>query len=380
MRRYYDEFGSGMSRRRPRRSAGMLLLDIAAGLLTALTAVAMVLTFLAPYVNPGRWWVFSILGLAAPVVYIASVVLALYWVIRWRWVYASAMLVLVVIGLFKVSLFYKPEFKRYYGEPEFRRGTITVMTFNVRNFYGDDGKSSVRKVMRLIGEQEPDILCLQEFNVRLADEEPAADLLRDKYNASCGQKPAGDYTPYDTPLMIYSKYRILRSGTILPQTSVWADLLVGEDTVRVFCNHLHSTAINASDDAFISQHLYLSDTAREVKIRSMVQRFRDNSILRAEQVDSIASVIGATRGRKVVCGDFNDTPMSYVYRTMSDGLQDAFRRCGRGYSHTFRGFYNMLRIDYALLSEGLEPLTYRVEDAEISDHLPLVVRMKKANN
>lgn len=358
----------------------MLLLDITLGVLTVATAVAMVLTFLAPYVNPGRWWGFSILGLAAPVVYIITLVLALYWVIRWRWGLASLMLTLVVIGLFKVTLFYKPEFKRYYGETGSRRGTFTVMTYNVRNFYGDNGKNSAGAVMRLIGERDPDILCLQEFNARLAEEEPAAGILRDKYNATSGRQRVQGDTLRDTPLMIYSKYRILRSGTILPQTSVWADLLVGEDTVRVFCNHLHSTAINASDDAFITQHLYLSDTAREVKIRSMVQRFRDNSVLRAEQVDSIASVIDATRGRKIVCGDFNDTPMSYVYRTMSEGLQDAFRECGRGYSYTFRGFYNTLRIDYALVSEGFEPLTYEVADAPISDHHPVVVRLKKKNN
>lgn len=357
----------------------MLLLDIMLGVLTVATAVAMVLTFLAPYVNPGRWWVFSILGLAAPAVYIATVVLALYWVIRWRWGLASVMLLLVAVGLFKVTLFYKPEFKRYYGEPNPGRGTFTVMSYNVRNFYGDDGKSSAREIMRLIEERDPEILCLLEFNARLAGEEPAARILRDKYNVTSGQQRVQGDTAHDAPLMIYSKYRILRSGKILPQTSVWADLLVGEDTVRVFCNHLHSTAINASDDAFITQHLYLSDTAREVKIRSMVQRFRDNSVLRAEQVDTISSVIAATRGRKIVCGDFNDTPMSYVYRTMADGLQDAFRECGRGYSYTFRGFFNTLRIDYVLVSDGLEPLSYEALDAKISDHRPVIVRLKKKN-
>lgn len=376
MNRYYSEFGNGSSRRRPRRSVWMLLPDIVLGILTIATAAAMLLTFLAPYTTPGRWWGFSILGLAAPAVYILTVVLALYWVIRWRWGYASVMLALVGIGLFKVTLFYKPEFKRFYGDSEPRRGTFTVMTFNVRNFYADNGKNSAGEVMRLIRERDPEILCLQEFNARLADDEPASEVLRENYHSASGLvRGMGD-----TPLMIYSRYRILRSGTVLPQTSVWADLLVGEDTVRVFCNHLHSTAINAQDDAFITRHLYLSDTAREVKIRSMVQRFRDNSVLRAEQVDSIASVIRATRGRKIVCGDFNDTPMSYVYRTMSDGLRDAFRECGRGYSHTFRGFFNTLRIDYVLVSGGLEPQTYEVVGDKISDHHPVVVRLKKENN
>lgn len=159
-------------------------------------------------------------------------------------------------------------------------------------------------------------------------------------------------------------------------SSVWADLLIDDDTVRVFNNHLHSTAINASDNAYITQHQFLLDTARETKIRSIVGRLRANSVLRADQVDSIGRVIEQTRARKIVCGDFNDTPMSYVYRTMAHGLRDAFRSCGSGYSHTFRGFFNTLRIDY-VLNEGFDPVTYETLMVDYSDHHPVIVRLKK---
>ncbi|MFQ7387537.1 MAG: hypothetical protein ACLRM8_08350 [Alistipes sp.] len=47
-------------------------------LLTAVTAVTMVVTFFVPYVDPGRVWFFPVLGLAAPAVYVVTVVLALY--------------------------------------------------------------------------------------------------------------------------------------------------------------------------------------------------------------------------------------------------------------------------------------------------------------
>ena len=65
----------------------------------------------------------------------------------------------------------------------------------------------------------------------------------------------------------------------------------------------------------------------------------------------------------IVCGDFNDTPISYTYRTMSRDLNDAFRKVGRGYSHTYRGFFNMLRIDYVLCSDEFAPLSYEVIDS-----------------
>lgn len=375
MASYYDDFDNGASRR-PRRSVAMYLLDLLMGFVTAVAAGAMVLTLLAPYVNPDRWWGFPVLGLAAPAVYLVIVALALYWIVRWRWIFAGAMLLLVFVGLFKVSLFYKPEFKRYYGDSGPERGSFTVLTYNVRLFYDDDGDDCAGRIARLIEAHRPDILCLQEYNARLAEASPEFRSLADGYDRTFG----GEDDVQDRSLVIWSRYRILRSGTIEPHASIWADLAVGEDTVRVFCNHLRSTAIKSSDDAFITQHQYLSDTAREVKLRSIVQRFRENSVLRAAQVDSIARVIGSAPRTKIVCGDFNDTPMSYVYRRMAEGLSDAFRVCGRGYSHTFRGFYNTLRIDYVLVSPQLEPQAYEVFDEPLSDHLPVWVRLKKTTD
>lgn len=376
---YYNDYGGRLAKRR--RSLFMGLLDLILTIATVAAAVTTVLTYCVPYVDPARVWFFPVLGLAAPGIYVASVVLMLYWVIRWRKVRALVMLAVVVAGLFKVSLFWRPEIRRSYdGEAVYDRGAFRVMTYNVRSFYGENGGSSVDDILQLIAGQDPDIICLQEFNARLAERSEEFALLDEKYeSAHFGRTQAPD-SVYGATMAILSKYRILRTGTVLtPSSSVWADVMIGDDTVRVFNNHLRSTAINASDNEFITSHRFLSDTARETKIRSIVTRLRENSVLRARQVDSIAKVVGATRTRKIVCGDFNDTPMSYVYRTMARGLRDAFSECGSGYSHTFRGFYNTLRIDYVLSSAGLETLSYEVLPVEYSDHHPVVVRLRKSS-
>lgn len=376
---YYSDYG-GRPEGKRRRSVAMRLVDLVLTIVTLAVGVTMVLTYFVPYVNPARVWFFPVLGLAAPAVYVASVVLMLYWIIRWRWVRAGLMMAVVVAGLFKVSLFWRPEIRRNYtGEATYQRGAFKVMTYNVRSFYGENGGSSVGDILQLIGDEDPDIICLQEFNARLAERSEEFALLGEKYEiAHFGRTQAPD-SLYGATLAILSKYRILRSNTVLtPSSSVWADVMVGEDTVRVFNNHLRSTAINASDNRFITSHEFLSDTARETKIRSIVTRLRENSVLRAAQVDSIAQVVGATRTRRIVCGDFNDTPMSYVYRTMARGLRDAFSECGSGYAHTFRGFYNTLRIDY-VLGGGFDPLSYEVLPVEYSDHHPVVVRLRKSS-
>lgn len=373
---YYNSYGERPAGKQ-RRSWILWLLDGAMTLLSAVVVVLLVLTYLVPCVNPSRVWFFPVLGLAAPITYVAGVILMLYWIIRWRWLRAGVMILIVVIGLFKVSLFWRPEIRRTYAETEnFDRGSFKVMTYNVRSFYGENGHSSVSDILRLIEEQDPDVICLQEFNARLAARTEEFSLLEEKYESSGFGRTSAPDSVYEAPLAVLSKFRILRSGTVLtPASSVWVDLLVGDDTVRVFNNHLRSTAINASDNLYITEHRFLSDTARESKIRSIVDRLRDNSVLRAAQVDSISRVIDATRTRILVCGDFNDTPISYVYRRMSRGLRDAFRSCGSGYSHTFRGFFNTLRIDYVLCG-GLEPITYETLPVDYSDHHPVLVRMK----
>lgn len=376
---YYNELGRPEAKRR--KSILLRLVDLLLTLLSLVACAALVLTYTVPYVSPGTVWFFPVLGLAAPGIYVGSVLLTLYWIVRWRWLRAGTMLLLVVVGLFKVSLFWRPEIRRHYDEPDYGRHTVKVMTYNVRGFYNaETGHSSVDSILLLIERQDPDIICLQEFNARLAERSDAFSMLGEKYESVYYGRTDAPDSAYGSTLTLLSKYRILRSGVVLtPSSSVWADLLVGEDTVRVFNNHLHSTAINASDNEFITSHRFLSDTARETKIRSIVTRLRENSVLRAAQVDSIADVKASTTVPVIICGDFNDTPMSYVYRVMAKGLEDAFSDCGSGYSHTYRGFFNMLRIDYVLSSPELEPVSYETLPVEYSDHYPVVVRLKKGS-
>ena len=141
MERWVYDSDSG----RPGRRRGLFvwLLDAAFAVVTALVALLLLFMYLAPYVSPDASWVFSVLGLVAPVIYVSGLVLFLYWVIHWRWGYASPMLVLLLLGVPKISLYYKIDTLRHYGEPVYDRSALKVMAYNVRMFYGDDGRSTV---------------------------------------------------------------------------------------------------------------------------------------------------------------------------------------------------------------------------------------------
>jgi len=351
----------------------MWLVDAALTLLTVFMAAVVPVICIVPLVDPAKMWLFPVLALAAPAFYVVVVLLALYWIVRWRWKRAGWMLALVVVGLFKLSLFWKPCLGRDYGEPRYERGAFKVMSYNIRSFYDVEGGSSVDQVAALIDSLEPDVVCFQEFNRRLADRSEAFARIEKRYETAC----FGLDADAEVPQLVMSRFRILRSGVVLsPGSSVWADLLVGDDTVRVFNHHLRSTAIKAADNDYITNRGFIGDTARESKFRSIVGRLRHTGSLRAAQVDSIVGAMQGAGGRRIVCGDFNDTPMSYAYRTMAHGLVDAFAACGRGYSYTYRGFFDMLRIDFVLGSPGLKTLSYETPQIGCSDHYPVVVRFK----
>lgn len=363
----------------PRRRSWLVwLFDGLLTLLTLVVGLTMAVTYLVPYVDPSGAWAMPVLGLAAPATYLATLVLALYWIIRWRWRRAGTMLALVAVGFFHVPLFWHPVLRRSFGEETERydRRSFKVMSYNVRMFYGDDGRNSASGVAELILEHKPDIVCLQEYNARLAEESEAISLLEEYESTGYGRASHDSLT--GAQMVILSKYRILRSGVVLsPDNAIWADLLVDEDTVRVYNNHLRSTNINSSDNAYITSRSFFSDEARDDRFRSMARRLRASSVSRAAQVDSIACEVAGGPRLRIVCGDFNDTPASYAYRAMARGLDDAFARCGSGYSYTYRGFFNTLRIDFVLSSREFDPLSYEVPEATWSDHLPVVVRLLK---
>ncbi|MFR9523961.1 MAG: endonuclease/exonuclease/phosphatase family protein [Rikenellaceae bacterium] len=363
---YYDR----ADRAPKRRSPLMLIVDIVVLLLSVLFFVAMTLALVTSYYDPSISWIFPVLGLFTPAVYVGTTLCALYWIIRARWFYAVILLLPLLVGLPSISRYLNIEVSKSYGEPS-RRGTVRVLSYNVKGFIGDDQQSSQHGMQEFLNEQRPDVICFQEFAKSRMSESDEPDAIKNFNRAKIKE------------LAIYSRYKILGSSDDLVNSdydsgsAFWADLLIGGDTVRVYNVHLHSTAITTLDDSYITNMEFINDTLSDDMFRGMLSRFRTTSIGRAAQADTIAHSIAQTPHRVVVCGDFNDTPNSYAYRKISEGLQDSFQEAGVGYSYTFRGFKNLLRIDYILAQEPTQVLSYQVIDSVLlSDHLPVVTTLK----
>ena len=359
---YKSVYSSSAGRRRNKRSASGLIVDIFVGVVTLVVVALFITTLFIPTLDPRECGEISTLGLVAPFIYIAQTVLMFYWIVRWRVIVAVPMILISLMGVFQLSLFYKLELRRVYTEsnlkPKYDKKALNVVTYNVRSFIDDNGKRCIDSVVGVIKALNPDILCLQEMGFS-----DIADSLLEPLRPMPRSLSRVDLSP-----AIYSRYPIIRASRIdTMKNFVWADIVIKkdksrEDTIRVFNTHLHTTAIRRVDIDYIENHEYLEDDSLG-QMRSMIDRLTENNRVRASHADTLAKIVAASPYPVIVCGDFNDTPVSYTYRTVVRRLNDSYRKVGRGYSHTFRGFMDMLRIDYVLSSDEFEPLSYEVVDS-----------------
>ena len=359
---YKSSYTSSGGRRRNQRSATGLIIDIFVGVITLVVVALFLTTLFVPSLDPRQHGEVSTLGLVAPIIYAMQAALTLYWIVRWRPFIAVVMVFVSLLGVFQLSLFYKLELRRVYSEPNLKprydKKALKVMSYNVRSFIDDNRERQLDSIVKIIKAVNPDILCLQEMGFS-----DIADSLLEPLKPMPHSLSRVNLSP-----AIYSRYPIIKASRMDTLKNFgWADIVIkkdknNEDTIRVFNNHLHSTAIRRDDSNYIENHEYLEGDSLG-KVHSMVKRLTENNRVRAEQADTLAALVAASPYPVIVCGDFNDTPVSYTYRTVARKLNDPYRKVGRGYSHTYRGFFDMLRIDYIFYSDEFEALSYEVVDS-----------------
>ena len=369
----------GRNSRQPQGSLWMAILDIVMILISVVAAITILTIFIARFFEPEKLWYFSLAGLISPIAYIVAIASALYWIIRWRWRMFIFVAAFIAIGWPYVSLYYKMDIGKEYGTPRYERGNIKVLSYNIRYFQNDKWtKTTTDSIISLVKRENPDIICFQEFPVN-GDEHNKALSALSKYHRT------KIHAQFEDGVICFSKYRIIRSDSIRglcgTAKGVFADLRVGEDTVRLYNLHLQSTSINSEERDYINNRRFLetADSGRVNKFTGMAQRLYENSCIRSHQVDALRHDMDHCPYPVIICGDFNDIPMSYAYRTVASGLDDTFSKKGNGYVHTFNGFFGLLRIDYILVSKQFETLSYDVFPIDASDHYPVIARVLLKN-
>ena len=143
-------------------------------------------------------------------------------------------------------------------------------------------------------------------------------------------------------------------------------MVIDKDTIRVYSLHIESLHISQKND-------YLVEEDKEALIRNIAFRFAKQQ----EQVDIFKAHHEKSPYKTIVCGDFNNTAFSYIYRKIrGNNLNDAFSQLGFGFGSTFDFDYFPLRIDYILLDKSMKIRDFQVFKENLSDHFPIMVNFE----
>lgn len=323
------------------------------------------LCYLAPYVSPINFWPLAFLSLLFPWLLLVHLLFIIFWLsVRQRYFLFSLGCLLLGLGHVKSLI------GLHFGSVQATSQTISVVTFNghsMKSYFHNRSAVDAEELGGIFNGKKADILCFQEFIGYPGFRQSYIDFLKKD------QKLTYSYWQSDNELAIFSAFPIIKTEQKrFNHTNgyQYADIKVNGTIVRVFNVHLQTNAISAIAERMATDaQLEEKETIRNV--RSMGGRFKRAVQKRARQAEEVATAIAESPYPVIVCGDFNDVPLSYAYHTISNGLQDTFKKKGGGIGFTYVGKIPGLRIDYILASPQFKVLDYEKRRTSFSDHRPV---------
>lgn len=357
------------------RSTSLKILSIT----TIIVAIFTVLSAWVGWFNPLHWWFLSITGLGFPILFVLNFVFLLFWMVVRK---KNAIIPLLVLLIVIVKLPMLFQWNNPNAKPEYTEGQsdkFRVMSFNVRVFdlYNWIYNYSTREeIFDFLTFQQPDIVCFQEFYSSERDNMNNVDLLPGLLNAKYNhiEYPITKYTTDHYGIATFSKYPIINKGMIYLDKNttnicIYTDILFKSDTLRVYNCHLQSVRFGADEYKFIED--MGSDNKTIKRTKTIIGRLKRAFIKRSLQAELIAKHVQESPYPVIMCGDFNDTALSYSYKILTKHLKDSFRESGRGLGSTYAGPIPGLRIDYILHSPEIISFGYKTHQVKLSDHYPI---------
>ncbi|HKG07503.1 MAG TPA: endonuclease/exonuclease/phosphatase family protein [Pedobacter sp.] len=342
-------------------------------------ALVLVLCFLAGRFDPREYKYFPFFGLAYPFVLVLNTFMIVWWCLRKRWVFAISTFVLILLGwgALKASVgLIGSSGEGAKSKPEHLR----MMTYNVHGFrpYGQDNIESIKgDMLDLIGKENPDVICFQEYFTRKKGSFDITDSLKRilktrHYYFEPSMK--NDYEAFG--LAIFSRYPIKDKGLIKfndefgGNSSIYIDILVTGRKIRVYNVHLQSISFQEEDYNYIDK-IAQKMKAEIVPSKRILGMLRNAFVKRSAQVDIMKKHMGTCETPFLIAGDFNDTPASYAVTQLTDSLKNTFREQGTGFGRTYNGKFPNFQIDYIATTKEFKVINYQIIEAKLSDHFPV---------
>lgn len=348
--------------------------------INVLVALLMVLCAFSSYISPYTFPVLSCAGLAFPVFLLLNFLFFAFWIFfNRRYALLPLVVMFVCIGQIRAFLPVNISMKQVPDD------AIKILSYNVM-FYDSHQphtEESPNEIVRYIQNSNADIVCLQEASFNNSNSK--------KFLSEKVFRKALSTYPYfsfhkekGSGWVCLSRFPILSTRSIPYESvgngTVAYELKVGNDTLLLVNNHLESNKLSI-DDRAAYRDMIIAPKEDKVKTTSklLIGKVADAVSIRASQADSVAKFIQDSKHKYVVvCGDFNDSSLSYAHRVIGKGLNDAFIDTGNGLGVSYNRYGFYFRIDHIMASESLDLFNCTVDNSiKTSDHYPIWCYIKK---
>jgi len=338
--------------------------------------LVVLLFILAAYsdkISPEKSILMAFLGLGFPILFVVNICFCIWWLLRKKWKYFFALFASILICWGPICRYF-PMHGRVEKLPE--ENVIKVLTYNVMSFGNrEHTASSPNKIVDYIANSEADIVCLQEYTIARSGKGLTGKALF----------KALDMYPYRSifqlnqlnSLAVFSKYPLSNSRQIKYKDSYNGSTIhevdINGKKMTLINNHLESFRLTMKDRSqYASVIRNLDSEALNNLGGSFVRKLASAFRKRANQASIIAKEIEKADTEYIlVCGDFNDTPISYTHDIIQGKMIDAFSESGRGVGHTYNQNFFWFRIDHIIHSLNMKSYNCTVGEEKFSDHYPV---------
>ncbi|MDT8402223.1 MAG: endonuclease/exonuclease/phosphatase family protein [Bacteroidales bacterium] len=347
-------------------------------LLNLIAGLALVFAYASVAINPEKLAFPAFFGLAYPYLLLVNIIFILIWAVNFK---KEVFISIIVIAL---------GFNHFNNFIRFRNAEtgdyeFSMMSYNIRLFnHYDTDKNSEKEILDYLKSNNTDILCLQEFYLNgpvSGISSKFARPINKNYHAHYKFVQIKDKRHYG--IATFTTFPVVGRGDILQPNSaslsIYTDILIAADTFRIYNNHLQSFKLRGMERSLLEE-IYADDQEETMKeLRDLSFSLKQGFARRAQQAKLVKEHINSSPYPVIVCGDFNDTPISYSYRKIRKGLKDAFVESGSGAGFTYKGQYPPNRIDYILFDDRLTSTGYGTDRIKYSDHYPITAYFRIKN-
>ncbi|MBR3518504.1 MAG: endonuclease/exonuclease/phosphatase family protein [Paludibacteraceae bacterium] len=341
-------------------------------LLNGVVVLCMLLGKAACYVDPSNHILPSYLGLAFPYVLLANTAFLLFWIARKKIYFLIPLIAFVICYSETRRTFSIGHDHKATGD------TLSVTSYNVQMFQFFAPKEK-NKTLEHILNCGSDIVCVQEFGHSTRkgylSQKDITDTLLTQYPYCAVYENQLTWNA-KIGVAILSKHPIVKKGIIDYESehnsAIYADIVFKGDTIRVFDCHFESNKLTEEEKATLRKIKAISKDDANSVVNSVSTKMSSSYKLRARQAEVVNNLVKQTKYPIILCGDFNDVPVSYTYHTvLGEELVDSFAECGSGYGYTYNGKLFHFRIDHIMHSKEMKALQFRIGKERNSDHYPI---------